>query len=175
MVATMSLNYGSTSKSAETSITNELNLSFGLDSVSTAVSDLQQANGLLLLLHVQYDPLRWGNRAPSHDLNTAFAMVTHLLRAMRSTPSAHEAMPRRAPNLRRTWERGQPLLWPASTLLVAGLSGATNPDLSFLQTFPHAVAGVSRGESVTTPIPLNQASNEVLLRIRRSWRITWSW
>ena len=38
MVGTMSINYGSTSKSTETSITNSLDASVGLDSISTAVS-----------------------------------------------------------------------------------------------------------------------------------------
>ena len=37
---------------------------------------------------------------------------------------------------------------------VAGLSSATNPDLSFLQTFPSGVAGASIPHAVTTPIPL---------------------
>jgi hypothetical protein len=40
--------------------------------------------------------------------------------------------------------------------LVAGLSGATNPDLSFLQTFHTASPGEPRGGLGL--IPLNQAS-----------------
>ena len=44
---------------------------------------------------------------------------------------------------------------------VAGLSGAASPDLSFLQIFPHGVAGVNTSQSVTTPIPL-PSNNEVL-------------
>jgi hypothetical protein len=37
---------------------------------------------------------------------------------------------------------------------VASLSGATNPDLSFCETFPHGVAGAGTPALVTTPIPL---------------------
>ena len=42
MVATISINYGSTSQSTQQSITNTLNVSFGLDSVSTAVGTASQ-------------------------------------------------------------------------------------------------------------------------------------
>jgi hypothetical protein len=38
--------------------------------------------------------------------------------------------------------------------LVNGLSSATNPDLSFLQSFPSGVAGAGTPQAVTTPIPL---------------------
>ena len=44
------------------SITNTLNVSFGLDSVSTAVGVASAGHELLLLLHVQYANIRRGNR-----------------------------------------------------------------------------------------------------------------
>jgi len=44
---------------------------------------------------------------------------------------------------------------------VEGLRGATNPDLSFLQTFPSGVAGASTLQPVTTPIPLQ--TSDVLM------------
>ena len=43
MVATLSINYGSTLQSTQQSVTNTLNVSFGLDSVSTAVGVANQA------------------------------------------------------------------------------------------------------------------------------------
>ena len=42
---------------------------------------------------------------------------------------------------------------PIFNQLVAALSGATTPDLSFLQPFPHGVAGAITSPAVTTPIP----------------------
>ena len=45
--------------------------------------------------------------------------------------------------------------------LVKGLASASNPDISFFETFPKGVAGVMSA-LVTTAIPLNTA-NEVLL------------
>ena len=52
--------------------------------------------------------------------------------------------------------------------LVAGLSSATNPDLSFLQTFPSGVAGASTPQAVTTPFPSPRRAT-CSLRISRSW------
>ena len=42
---------------------------------------------------------------------------------------------------------------PIFNQLVAALSGATNPDLSFLQPFPHGGAGAITSPAVTPPIP----------------------
>ena len=158
MVATMSLNYGSTSKSAETSITNELNLSFGLDSVSTAVSTSNKqtdSSSYFTFSMIHYG----GGTGASHDLNTAFAMVNSAGDAFYALCARGDAAA--CTQFASNMGTGAAAALASFNTLVAGLSGATNPDLSFLQTFPHAVAGVSR-ESVTTPIPLNQASNEVL-------------
>jgi hypothetical protein len=160
MVGTMSINYGSTSKSTETSITNSLDASFGLDSISTAVSTSNKQTdsaSYFTFSMVHYG----GGVGASQALNTAFAMLdpNKQNRAFYALCANGDdvACTQFASNM----GKGAADALNSFNTLVAGLSGATNPDLSFLQTFPHGIAGVSQ-EAVSAPIPLNQASNEVL-------------
>jgi hypothetical protein len=158
MVATLNLNYGSTSSSTLMSISDTLSLNFGLDNVSTAVqtaSEDTNSSSYFTFSFIHYG----GGTAASAALAAPF-------KATNSAGEAFYALCAQG-NAEACTQFTSRLGDAAITALdsfdqqVAGLSGAASPDLSFLQIFPHGVAGVNTSQSVTTPIPL-PSNNEVL-------------
>ena len=151
MVATLSLNYGSTLQSTQQSITNTLNVSFGLDSVSTAVGVANQATNSSSYFTFSMTTYGGGADATS-KLHSAFAAVNAANQAFYALCSQGDtgACTQFTSNL----GQGASQALTSFNQLVTGLSSATNPDLSFLQTFPSGVAGASTPQAVTTPIPL---------------------
>ena len=148
MIATISINYGSSSQSTQQSITNTLNVSFGLDSVSTAVGVATQdtsSSSYFTFSMVQYG----GGTAAAQALHDAFARENaageafYALCAQGNT----EACTQFTSNL----GQGAAQALNSFRQQVASLSSATNPDLSFLQIFPNGVAGASIPHAVTTP------------------------
>jgi hypothetical protein len=161
MVATLSLNYGSSSSSTQQSITNTITASFGLDSVSTAVGVANQATNSSSYFTFSMTTYGGGTTA-TNALHNAFAKVNaqgeafYALCAQGNT----EACTQFTSNL----GQGATDALNSFNGLVAGLSTATNgPDLSFLQIFPNGVAGATTPQAVTSPIPASAIpTNDVL-------------
>ena len=154
MVATISINYGSSSQSTQQSITNALNVSFGLDSVSTAVETASQdtsSSSYFTFSMVQYGGGTDAGRRSTTPSRAENADGRGVLRALRTRQC------RGVHTIYESWYRGQPTALNSFGQQVTGLSSATNPDLSFLQIFPNGVAGASIPHAVTTPIPLRRA------------------
>jgi hypothetical protein len=150
MVATLSLNYGSTSQSTQQSITNTLNVGFGLDSVSTAVGVANQATNSSSYFTFSMTTYGGGADATS-KLHAGFAAgnsegAFYALCAQGDTGACTQ--------FTSSLGQGASQAFTSFNQQVAGLSSATNPDLSLLQTFPSGVAGASTLQAVTTPIPL---------------------
>ena len=152
MVATLSLNYGSTSSSTQMAISNTLNVSFGLDSVSTAVQTASQdtRSSSYFTFSMQ---IYGGGTAAHAALHTAFAATDP------NTGAAFYALCAQGnaaacTQFTSSIGQGAAAALDSFNQLVTGLSGATNPDLSFLQVFPIGVAGAVTSQAVTTPIPL---------------------
>jgi hypothetical protein len=158
MVVTLSLNYGSTSQSTQQSITNTLNVSFGLDSVSTAVGTAHEdtsSSSYFTFSMIQYG----GGTVAAQALQDAFARVNAAGEAFYALCAQGDA----GACTQFTSNIGQGATQALSSFnqLVTGLSSATNPDLSFLQTFPSGVAGASIPQAVTIPIPFQ--TSDVLM------------
>ena len=160
MVATLSLNYGSSSESTPQSITNQLTVSFGLDSVSAAVEVANQdttSSSYFTFSMTTYG----GGTAATNALHDAFSKTGsqgafYALCAQGNS----DACTQFTSNL----GQGATAALNSFNGLVAGLSTATNgPDLSFLQIFPHGVAGAGTPQAVTSPIPASAIpTNDVL-------------
>jgi hypothetical protein len=151
MVATVSINYGSTSTTTAQSITNTLTASFGLDSVSTAVGVASQdtsSSSYFTFSMVLYG----GGTAAAQALHDAFAKLNTGGEAFYALCAQGNAQA--CTQFTSNIGQGAAAALSSFHQLVAGLSSATNPDLSFLQTFPSGVAGASTPQAVTTPIPL---------------------
>jgi hypothetical protein len=150
MVATLSLNYGSTSQSTQQSITNTLNVSFGLDSVSTAVGVATQdtsSSSYFTFSMIQYG----GGTAAAHALQDAFARVNAAGEAFYALCAQGNAGA--CTQFTSNIGQGATTALNSFNQMVTDLSGATNPDLSFLHIFPSGVAGAVTSQAVTTPIP----------------------
>ena len=151
MVATISINYGSTSQSTQQSITNTLNVSFGLDSVSTAVGTASQDTSSSSYFTFSMQTYGGGTAATA-ALHNAFAAENAMGEAFYALCAQGNVQA--CTQFTSSMGQGAAAALNSFNQQVAGLSGATNPDLSFLQTFPSGVAGASIPHAVTTPIPL---------------------
>ena len=157
MVATISIDYGSTSSSTQTDISNSLSASEGLDSISTAVSSAYSATNSSSYFEFTMNSYGGGTAATT-DLNNAFA----------ATNAAHEAYyalcaagsTDDCTTFSGNMGSGASNALSSFNGLVSGLSGASDPDLSFFETFPSGVAGADTPALVTTPIPI--PTSEVL-------------
>ena len=162
MVATLSLNYGSSSESTEQEITNKLEVEFGLDSVSAAVevaSQDQSSTSYFTFSMTQYG----GGTEASQKLHDAFSQVNAQGQAFYAlcAQGDSEACTTFSSNM----AQGTSEAFASFNGRVAALNTATNPDLSFLQTFPTGVAGAVTPQPVTSPIPPSNppfATDEVL-------------
>jgi hypothetical protein len=161
MVVTLSINYGSTSLSTLMSISNTFSVNAGLDSVSTAVqtasADTSSASYFTFSM-VHYG----GGAAAAAALHTAFAAENAAGEAFYALCAQGNA--EACTQFTSSLGQGAGQALNSVNTRVEGLSGATNPDLSFLEAFPHGVAGASTPERVTTDIPV--PTSEVLAPYR---------
>lgn len=150
MVATMSLNYGSTSNSTQTAISNQLDASYGLASVSVAVGVSKQdtnANSYFTFRMVSYG----GGTGAAAALQSAFAKTNasgqafYALCAQGNTDACT--------TFSGNMGGGASAALQSFNSKVDDLSGATNPDLSFFQTFPSGVSGANLPQLVTAEVP----------------------
>ncbi len=150
MVATISINYGSSSSSTQTSIANAFSVSVGLDSVSAAVqaafADTSSASYFTFSM-TQYG----GGTAAAAALQNAFAAENASDEAFYALCAQGNA--EACTQFTSSMGQGAAQALNSFNQLVAGLSGMTTPDLSFFETFPNGVAGASTSGAVTTDIP----------------------
>jgi hypothetical protein len=159
MVATMSINYGSTSESTQTDVTNQFKASFGLDSVTTAVSTANsQSNSSTSFTFSM--TITGGGPDAHNDLTQAFA-------AKNPSGEAYYALCA-AGNTEACTSFTSSLSDGATAALkdigtdVQNLATATgNVDISFFETFPSGVAGVATITPQTASIP-QTTTNDVL-------------
>ncbi len=151
MVATISINYGSTSSSTQTDISNSLSASEGLESISTAVSTANSATNSSSYFTFSMNSYGGGSAATT-DLNSAFAQTNPSGEAYYASCAAGNT----GDCTTFSGNMGTAASNALSSLndLVSGLDGASNPDLSFFQTFPNGVAGADTTAPVTVPIPV---------------------
>ncbi|MGE0684213.1 MAG: hypothetical protein AB7P69_25310, partial [Candidatus Binatia bacterium] len=154
MVATLSINYGSSSSTTQTNVSNKFKASFGLDSVSTAVStatkDTSSSSYFTFVMS-----LYGGGVQAATDLNNAFATID---------PTTHEAYYAECAagngsacnTFTSNLGAGATSALNSFNTQVAALSTQTNPDLSIFQIFPDGVASATTLPArVTTAIPLS--------------------
>ena len=160
MVATLSLNYGSSSESTEQEITNTLDRDLWARQCVRGRGGRLPGHELLLLLHVQYDPVRRRHRA-AQALHNAFRETNAAGQAFYALCAQGDS--EACTTFTSNMGQGASAALNSFNGLVADLSTATNPDLSFLQTFPNGVAGAVTPQTVTSPIPATAIpTNEVL-------------
>jgi hypothetical protein len=159
MVVTISINYGSSSSSTQTDISNQFKASYGLESISNAVSTANShsdSSSYFTFSMMSYG----GGKGPTADLNTAFAATD---------PTTNEAYYAECAagdtggcaNFQTSMGSGASQALTSFNNEVSALSGATNPDISFFAAFPGGVAGADTSEPVPGSIPQN-ATNDVL-------------
>jgi hypothetical protein len=161
MVATLTINFGSSSESTAQSITNTLTVSAGLDSVSTAVEVANQ--NTTSSSYFTFNMTLYGGGNTAHNtLVDAFSKTNSQGQAFYAlcAQGNSDACTTFTSNL----TQGAAAAVSSFGDLVAGLSPPTNSlDLSFLQIFPHGVAGALTPQAVTSPIPASTIpTNEVL-------------
>jgi hypothetical protein len=157
MVATISINYGSTSQSTQTDVSDSFKASFGLDSVSTAVSTANSASNSSSYFTFSMTSYGGGKDATA-DLQNAFA-------AENSSGEAYYALcaagnTDACTSFTSSMSTGGTQALNEVSTEVANLS-ASSPDLSFFETFPSGVAGAATSASVTGSIP-NTTTDDVL-------------
>ena len=151
MVVTLSINYGSSSESTEQEITNTLDVTFGLDSVSAAVEVASQNTNSSSYFTFNMTIYGEGTDA-TKELHNAFAMTNAAGQAFYALCAQGDADA--CTSFTSNLGQGASEALNSFNGLVANLSTATDgPDLSFLQTFPHGVAGAPAPQMVTSPIP----------------------
>jgi hypothetical protein len=156
MVATISINYGSSSESTQTDISDSFKASYGLDSVSAAVNTASSASNssfYFTFTMVSYG----GGIAAANDLNSAFA-------AENSSGEAYYALCAQGNSdactqFTSSMGKGATEALDSFNTLVEGLSSASAPDLSFFETFPNGVAGANTTGLVTTDIPTSTSAD----------------
>src|SRR5262249_23960929 len=150
MIATISINYGSTSSSTQMSISNQFTLNFGLDSVSTAVqtasADTSSSSHFTFSMIVH-----GGGTAANTALHNAFAAENTSGEAFYALCAQGNVQA--CSQFTSSVGLGTTQALDSFNQMVADLSSATNPDLSFLEAFPNGVAGAPTSAPVTTDIP----------------------
>ena len=158
MVATISINYGSSSQTTQTEISNSFKASVGLNSVSSAVSTSTKdtnASSYFKFSMVHYG----GGTQAAAELNNAFAAENSSHEAYYALCAAGNTSA--CTQFTSNMGSGATKALNSFNALVGDLSSATNPDLSFFETFPNGVAGANTTQLVTTAIPLS-TTNDVL-------------
>jgi hypothetical protein len=151
MVATLSINYGSTSSSTQTEVSNSLSASEGLDSISTAVSTANSATNSSSYFTFNMNSYGGGTGATT-DLNSAFAQTNASGEAYYASCAAGNTDD--CSTFSGNMGDGASNALSSFNALVDGLSGATNPDISFFETFPNGVAGADTSAPVALSIPI---------------------
>jgi hypothetical protein len=157
MVATISINYGSSSQTTQTEISNSFKASVGLNSVSTAVSTSTKDTNATSYFKFSMIHYGGGTQAAA-ALNNAFAAENASNEAYYALCAAGNASA--CTQFTSNMGSGATKALNSFNSLVGDLSSATNPDLSFFETFPNGVAGANTTQLVTTAIPLT--TNDVL-------------
>ncbi len=151
MVATLSINYGSSSSSTTTKISDKLSASFGLESISGAVSTAfseSSSSSYFEFSMIQYG----GGTDASHDLNNAFQMVNSSGEAYYASCAAGNSDD--CTTFSGNMGTGASNALNSIDKLVSNLSGSSNPDISFFETFPEGVAGANTPPLETTDVPV---------------------
>lgn len=146
MVATISINYGSTSSSTQTSISNSFNGSYGdgLATMSTAVTTANaDANSSSYFTFIMNS--YGGGTDATAALNTAFGMKNDSGTPYYASCAAGNADD--CSTFSGNMGDGAANALNSLSAQVSGLNGASNPDISFFETFPNGVAGAA------TPAP----------------------
>jgi hypothetical protein len=157
MVATLSIDYGSTSSSTQTDISDSFSASEGLESLSTSVSSAYSASNSSSYFEFSLTSYGGGTAATT-DLNNAFAATNARGEAYYASCAAGNTDD--CTTFSGNMGSGASNALSSFNGLVSGLSSAHNPDLSFFATFPNGVAGADTPALVTTPIPIS--TGEVL-------------
>ena len=159
MVATLSISYGSSSQTTQTAVSNKFKASFGLDSVSTAVSTASSDTSSSSYFSFVMNHYGGGVKV-SNDLNDAMS---------KTDPTSNEAYYALCASGDSTaCDTFTSNLGVGGTNalndfdgLVDDLKNQTNPDVSFFQAFPNGVANAtSLPALVTFQIP--HTTNDVL-------------
>ena len=156
---TISIDYGSSSLTTETAISNTFSLNAGLDSLTAAVEVASKATNAASYFTVTIHHYG-GGTAASNALNKAFT-------AGDAENASYYALCQQGDSQACTkfassMGQGAAAALSAFHQQVDALSGATNPDLSFLQPFPSGVAGAIIPGVVTSHIPVQQLSDVLL-------------
>ncbi len=151
MVATMSLNYGSTSSSTQTAISNQLSASYGLANVSVAVGVSKQntnASSYFTFRMVSYG----GGTEAAAALQSAFAKTNASGQAFYALCAQGDTDA--CTTFSGNMGDGASAALQSFNSKVDALSSTTNPDLSFFQTFPSGVSGARLPQLVTVEVPI---------------------
>jgi hypothetical protein len=149
MVATISINYGSTSSSTQTAISDQFKASFGLDGISSAVSTAQQDTSATS--YFSFNMLVYGGgTSAAAALNEAFAETNSSGDAYYASCASGNTAD--CTTFSSNMGTGAATALSSFNGLVGALSGANGPDLSFFETFPGGVAGADTPAVVTTAL-----------------------
>ena len=162
MVATITLSYGSTSSSTQSQISTEVKGSDGLYSVSAAVDVANSAEKASSYFEFTMQSTGGGTQATA-DLSDAFAKVNPSNVAYYASCAAGNSVDCTA--FSGNMGIGASNALSSFNELVKMLSGASNPDLSFFETFPAGVAGADTQalvvSMITTPAVLDPYASQL--------------
>jgi hypothetical protein len=157
MLATISINYGSTSSSSFQNISDSFQVSAGLDSLHAAVStaNSESNSSSYFTFNIM---IYGGGLAPTKDINTQYAMLNSSNETYYASCAAGNASDCTA--FSSNMGVGATNAFTDFTAEVNDVAPGTGPNLSFFEIFPTGVAGVTP-DLVPTTIPGNPA-NDIL-------------
>jgi hypothetical protein len=156
ILVTISIDYGSSSESTTTEISNQFSLSFGLDSLTAAVDTAKKSEDSTSYFTVTMT--KYGGGADASN-----ALLKAFNASDQGQPSFYvlcqQGDAQGCSKFVSSMGQGAAAALAAFHKQVDALSGATTVDLSFLQPFPSGVAGATIPGAVTAHVPVDQISD----------------